>query len=162
MKQIAKVLAFLLFSTIPAAADFDPEALPGELGERTREFLRADTGAARSGMARFSDDDLQKISTAFKKSHSKEEQRLFWLSEELYRRNAERVSAERIRYLYLAVLAALGIITAFSILTFRESGRHRRRPAPMNDFPAAVPLTQPAVVKAVPKRKPAKKKARGK
>jgi hypothetical protein len=32
----------------------------------------------------------------------------------------------------------------------------------MNDFPAAVPLTQPAVVKAAEKRKPAKKKARGK
>ncbi len=158
MKHKAKIIAFLLFTTLPAMAEFDTEALPGDLAARTKDFLRADTAAARSGMAKFSDDELQKITTAFKKSHSKEEQRLFWLSEELYRRNAERVSAERIRYLYFAVLAALGLITAFSLLTFRQVNRQRRVHSPINDFPAAVPVAQ--VAPAPAKRKPAKKKSR--
>ncbi|GAB4429026.1 MAG: hypothetical protein OHK0011_11320 [Turneriella sp.] len=162
MKQIAKISAFLLVTALPAAAEFDVESLPGELARRTREFLSTETAAARSGMAKFSDDELQKITTAFKKSHSKEEQRLFWLSEELYRRNAERVSAERIRYLYFAVLAALALITAFSILTFRQSNRQRRAHTPMNDFPAAVPISQAVLSKSQPKRKAAKKKTRGK
>lgn len=162
MKRIANISAFLLITALPVAADFDAGTLPGELAGRTREFLAAETAAARSGMAKFSDDELQKITTAFKKSHSKEEQRLFWLSEELYRRNAERVSAERIRYLYFAVLAALGLITAFSILTFRQSNRQRRAHTPMNDFPAAVPIPQAALSQPQPKRKAAKKKPRGK
>jgi hypothetical protein len=162
MKRITKISALLLIAALPAAADFDVETLPGELAGRTRDFLSAETAAARSGMAKFSDDELQKIITAFKKSHSKEEQRLFWLSEELYRRNAERVSAERIRYLYLAVLAALGLITAFSILTFRQATRQRRAHTPMNDFPAAVPVPQAAVSQPQAQRRVAKKKPRGK
>ncbi|MFZ5630020.1 MAG: hypothetical protein ACOY5B_12885 [Spirochaetota bacterium] len=162
MKQIAKISAFLLLTALPAAADFDTETLPGELARRTQEFLRAETAAARSGMAKFSDDELQKITTAFKKSHNREEQRLFWLSEELYRRNAERVSAERIRYLYFAVLAALGLITAFSFFTFRQANRQRRAHIPMNDFPAAVPMPQHALKKPQPKRRAAKKKPGGK
>ncbi len=162
MKLMAKIIAFLLFASLPVLADFDTETLPAELAARTKEFLGADTGAARSGMAKFSDDELQKITTAFKKVHSKEEQRLFWLSEELYRRNAERVSAERIHYLYFAVLAALGLITTFSLLTFRQVSRQRRPHAPMNDFPAAVPVPQTAPARSQVKRKPAKKKSRGK
>jgi hypothetical protein len=155
MKRLIHLSAALILSALPLVAEFDAETLPGELRARVREFLRAETAAARSSMAKFSDDELQKITTAFKKSHSKEEQRLFWLSEELYRRNAERVAAERIRYLYLAVLAALGLITAFSILTFRQASRQRRAHTPMSDFPPAVPVQQT-------KRSAAKKKPRGK
>jgi hypothetical protein len=162
MKRLMHLSAALILSALPLVAEFDAETLPGELRARVREFLSAETAAARSSMAKFSDDELQKITTAFKKSHSKEEQRLFWLSEELYRRNAERVAAERIRYLYLAVLAALGLITAFSILTFRQASRQRRAHTPMSDFPPAVPVPQAAASQPQAKRRGARKKPRGK
>jgi hypothetical protein len=155
MKLITKTFLLILLWSMSAWADFDVETLPRELALRTEEFLRADTVTARSALARFSDEELQKINTAFKKSHSKEEQRLFWLSEEFYRRNAERVAAERIRYLYFAVLAALGLITAFSFLTFRQVSRQRRpQPTGMTASPA-IPAAP-----AQPQRRTAKKKAK--
>lgn len=102
---------------------FDVEALPDNLAESTQDFLKADTGKARAAMAKFSDDDLQRLANAFKKSHNNSDQRMFWLIEESYRRNAERVAAERIRYLYWAVLAALGIIAVFSFMTYKQARR---------------------------------------
>lgn len=161
MKRIAKSIAFFLIAVLPAGAELDLESLPRELAGRTREFLDAETAAARSGMAKFSDDDLQKITTAFKKSHSKKEQRLFWLSEELYRRNAERVAAERILYLYFAVLAALGLITAFSYLTFRQVHRQRSAQTPVPDIPVEAAAPGAAPGRAQPKRKTAGRKPRG-
>lgn len=137
------VFCGLLFFS-PLAADFDPDELPENLAERTQQFLDADTASARAGMARFSNEELETIVTAFKKSHSKKEQRLFWLSEELYRRQAERVAAERIRYLYLAVLAALAIILVYSILSFRQSRRHS------SALPRAQGGTAPVRVEKIP------------
>jgi hypothetical protein len=112
------------------SAEFDVEALSGNLPARVKDFLSDDTAKARAGMAAFSDEDLQKIVNGFKKAHDASEQRLFWLSEELYRRNAERVAAERIRYLYYAVLAALAIITVFTGLTYARARRQDLTPPP--------------------------------
>jgi len=109
-----KKLVLLMFATALFAHDFEEDSL----SPKVREFLKAETAAARTKLAGFSDDELQQVVQTFKKSLSKPEQRLFWLSEEYYRRNAERVAAERIRYLFAAVIAALAIITSFSILTY--------------------------------------------
>lgn len=122
-KVIPILFLTALFLTVPVSAEFESESLPEKLATPVKNFLEADTAAARSGMAAFSDEDLQKIVNAFKKSHSSADQRLFWLIEESYRRNAERVAAERIRYLYYAVLAALGIIGLFAALTYARSRR---------------------------------------
>lgn len=124
MGTIRKLIPLMLLAfAVPApnAAEFDSEALPHSLAQTTQDFLTADTAKARAGMSKFSDDDLQRIVNAFKKGHTKSDQRIFWLVEESYRRNAERVAAERIRFLYLAVLAALGVIALFSALTWRQS-----------------------------------------
>ena len=88
-----RVAFFALALTTALSADFDTESLGMGLTERTDKFLSVPTGDARAQMAQFSDEDLQKITTAFKKEHSASDQRIFWLSEELYRRNAERVAA---------------------------------------------------------------------
>lgn len=119
-KLIPIALAAIIVSGLPAAR-FEADALPEKLAAATQEFLDSDTAKARAAMSKFSDEDLQRITNIFKKIHSNSEQRIFWLVEESYRRNAERVAAERIRYLYLAVLAALGIIGLFSILTYRQA-----------------------------------------
>lgn len=162
MKTVVKVIAYSCLTALPIAAEFDPEVLPQELSQRTLQFLQTETAAARSAMANFSDDELQKITNAFRKTLPKAEQRLFWLSEELYRRNAERVAAERIRYLFLAVLAALAIITAFSVATFRRANRLPRAPLTGTDFPAAVAVPPRAQTRLRPERKAAKKRPRGK
>lgn len=141
-----RVAFFALALTTALSADFDTESLGKGLTERTDNFLSAPTGDARAQMAQFSDEDLQKITTAFKKEHSASDQRIFWLSEELYRRNAERVAAERIKFLYLAVVAAFIILTGFALLTYRQS---RRLPAPA---PAAATPVFPAAAEPVRKR----------
>ena len=151
-----RVAFFALALTTALSADFDTESLGKGLTERTDKFLSAPTGDARAQMAQFSDEDLQKITTAFKKEHSASDQRIFWLSEELYRRNAERVAAERIKFLYLAVVAAFIILTGFALLTYRQS---RRLPAPA---PAAATPVFPATAEPVRKRpaSPTKSKRR--
>lgn len=124
MGTIRKLIPLALVAITIAglsAAQFDVDVLPEKLAVTTQEFLEADTAKARVAMSKFSDEDLQRITNSFKKVHKNSEQRIFWLVEESYRRNAERVAAERIRYLYLAVLAALGIIGLFSILTYRQA-----------------------------------------
>ena len=124
MVTMFKILIFTAvcsFAAAAHAATFDLDTLPEKLATETQSFLGADTARARTRMAAFSDEDLQRISTAFKKSHSAADQRIFWLTEELYRRNAERVAAERIRYLYFAVLAALAIIAGFSAMTYVQT-----------------------------------------
>lgn len=137
-----------------SAADFETTTLGSELAARTDTFLSGTTAEARSQIAGFSDADLQKVANEFKKSHTTAEQRIFWLSEELYRRNAERIAAERIRYLYYAVLAALLIIAGFSFMTWRQAGRISRSAAP------ATPATNhyaPVMESAAPSRKKPKK-----
>lgn len=157
MKRPAKIAILVSLFLTPILAEFETETLPEELAKAARGFLETDTADARARMTTFSDADLEKITNAFKKSHTSSERRLFWLSEELYRRNAERVSAERIRYLYYAVLAALGIIALFTVLTYRTASRRRSVPlTPATDFPAAVPVPQKAG--AASRKKPAKKK----
>ena len=121
--QIKSSLLALVF-VVPVAvgaADFETTNLGPDLGARTDKFLAGSTAEARAQIASFTDNDLQKVAHEFKKSHSTAEQRIFWLSEELYRRNAERVAAERIRYLYYAVLAALLVLTGFAFMTWRQS-----------------------------------------
>ncbi len=121
---------FLICGAALTAADFETTALGSDLAARTDKFLAGTTAGARAQIAGFSDAELQKVSNEFKKSHTTAEQRIFWLSEELYRRNAERVAAERIRYLYYAVLAALLILAGFSFMTWRQAGRISRSAAP--------------------------------
>ncbi|MBS0616736.1 MAG: hypothetical protein JSR44_00995 [Spirochaetes bacterium] len=157
-KYIHPLLALLLVAAPALYADFDADVLPEKLAATTKEFLSTDTGKARAQMPTFGDDDLQRIATAFKKSHSKEEQRLFWLVEEFYRRNAERVAAERIRYLYYAVLAALGVIALFSALTYRRS-RRLGQGAPTAAVATPTAIATPTTAKAVA---PKKSKAKGK
>lgn len=161
MNWVHRVSLFCLVFSLPLRADFDTDDLPANLAERAQAFLEADTTTARQSMVRFSDEELESITTTFKKSHNKKEQRLFWLIEELYRRHAERTAAERIRYLYLAVLGALGIILAYSILAFRQSRRHGNLPLRAQDTPAPLrseknPPTPPA------RRKGGRKKVRTK
>lgn len=144
---------FLFCGAALSAADFETTALGGELGTRTDKFLAGTTAEARAQIAGFSDTDLQKVTNEFKKSHPTGEQRLFWLSEELYRRNAERVAAERIRYLYYAVLAALFIIAGFSFMTWRQAGRISRSAAPATP---ATYITATVNEAAAPSRKKAK------
>lgn len=128
------LLIFLVTASAVTPAEFDAEVLPEKLAAEVQKFFGAETGRARSQMAAFSDEDLQKITTAFKRSHPASEQRLFWLIEESYRRNAERVAAERIRFLYIAVLLALGIIAAFAGLTYIQTRKLR----PANAAPQAI------------------------
>lgn len=149
-KEIPLLFFAALFLTGPVAAEFDSESLPEKLATPVKNFLEADTAAARVGMAAFSDDDLQKIVNVFKKSHSAADQRMFWLIEESYRRNAERVAAERIRYLYYAVLAALGIIGLFAALTYARS---RRSAAPSATAPQVTHEPVRPVVATVKKNK---------
>jgi len=151
-KYIRPLLALLFFAAPALYADFDADILPEKLAATTKEFLSTDTGKARAQMPTFSDDDLLRIVTAFKKSHAKDEQRIFWLVEESYRRNAERVAAERIRFLYYAVLAALGVIALFSALTYRRS-RRLGNSAPTAPVAAPTVITPAASVKmAAPKK----------
>lgn len=132
---------FLVLVTAGAlSAEFDTDTLPEDLAPRVKEFLDADTAKARGSMPAFSNEDLQKIQNAFKKDHSSGDQRLFWLVEESYRRNAELVAAERIRYLYYAVLAALAIIAAFTALTYARA-RKVTLPASHVSLP---PVSSPA------------------
>ncbi len=150
------ILASVCFAGSAAfAASFDTDALPEKLASETRAFLDADTGRARARIATFSDEDLQRITTVFKKAHRPEEQRLFWLTEELYRRNAERVAAERIRYLYFAVLAALAIIAGFTAMTYAQT----RRAA--SAMPALQAMAEPQVeAEPAPKKKVSKSTAK--
>ncbi len=123
MKYLTKLLIAVFFVLTPLAAETELKDLPADLMKQVEVFLNAKTEEARSGMVRFSDTDLERITNEFKKAHTKRDQRLFWLTEELYRRNAERVSAERIHYLYYAVLAALGIILGFAALSYRAAAK---------------------------------------
>ena len=122
-------LLFFMSALASLSAEFDTNTLSESLAPRVKDFLEADTAKARSAMAGFNDEELQRIVNAFKKDHASGDQRMFWLTEEFYRRNAERVAAERIRYLYYAVLAALAIIAGFTAFTY-ASARHRA-PSPM-------------------------------
>ncbi|HRP68812.1 MAG TPA: hypothetical protein PLY93_04715 [Turneriella sp.] len=117
------LIYFLVFvgTLFPIAADFNTETLPDVLAQKVERYLGADTAKARAGMVDFTNEDIEKITSAFKKEHSRSDQRLFWLNEEGYRRHAELASAERIYYLYLAVLAALAIIAGFMLLTYRRA-----------------------------------------
>ena len=139
IRKTILLVTFLFLAAEMLSADFDPETLPEHLATATKNFLEADTGKARSAMATFSNDDLQKIANSFKKSHDASGQRIFWLIEEHYRRNAERVAAERIRYLYYAVLAALAIIAAFTGLTYASARKQRSIPAPESSTPTNIP-----------------------
>lgn len=146
------LLVYFLGGIAINAADFDTDSLPEKLAAETQRFFDADTGRARAQIAAFSDDDLQRITTAFKKAHAKQEQRLFWLIEESYRRNAERVASERIRFLYIAVLLALGIIAAFSALTYAQARKLRlATTAAQTVAPATLP-EKPARAKKPPKK----------
>jgi hypothetical protein len=157
IRKLILLSALFFFGSI--SAEFEPESLPETLATPLKNFLEADTGKARAGMAAFSDEDLQKITNGFKKSHSAADQRLFWLAEELYRRNAERVAAERIRYLYYAVIAALGIIALFSGLTYAAAKRRMRAPVTSSESPAAAPVAA-VREKAPPKKNKPRKKGR--
>lgn len=142
-----------LCCTALSAADFETTKLGSELAARTDKFLSGSTAEARSQIAGFSDADLQKVANEFKKSHTTAEQRIFWLSEELYRRNAERVAAERIRYLYYAVLAALLILTGFAFMTWRQASRISR--TAQSATPAAY-TAAPVTAAATPVRRKVK------
>ena len=144
----------LCCGAVLSARDFETTTLGSELASRTDKFLAGTTAEARAQIAGFSDADLQKVANEFKKSHAKAEQRIFWLSEELYRRNAERVAAERIRYLYYAVLAALLILAGFSFMTWRQAGRISRSVAPSTPATKNYP---PITESAIPSRKKPKK-----
>lgn len=154
-----KLIPLLLFSAVLSSlsAEFEASLLSDALAPRVKDFLEADTAKARSSMAGFSDEDLQRIVNAFKKDHAAGDQRMFWLAEELYRRNAERVAAERIRYLYYAVLAALAIIAGFTALTYART-RRQQLPSPVNSGTVAAvpemipPKTVPSRVKRVQKK----------
>jgi|GEM_PF-2680808 len=145
--QIRKILlaVFVICSAALSAADFETATLGNELAARTEKFLSGSTAEARSGIAGFSDAELQKVTNEFKKSHTTAEQRIFWLSEELYRRNAERAAAERIRYLYYAVLAALLILAGFSFMTWRQAGRISRAAAPVTPIAKIPDVPPPAL-----------------
>ncbi len=138
---------FFVCSAALSAADFESAALGSELAARTDKFLAGSTAEARADIAGFSDAELQKVTNEFKKSHTTAEQRIFWLSEELYRRNAERTAAERIRYLYYAVLAALFILAGFSFVTWRQAGRISRTEAPKTPVAVIPNLEAPAPVR---------------
>lgn len=143
-KYILLILVFAFAGPV-AAAEFEIDSLPEKLAVTTKDFLEADTAKARAGMTVFSDEDLQKITNSFKKAHGAADQRVFWLAEELYRRNAERVAAERIRYLYYAVLAALAIIAAFTALTYaraRKQNAPAPSPTPLNELPPVITQTR--------------------
>ncbi len=142
------------------AADFETAALGSGLAARTEKFLSTSTAEARAQIAAFSDADLQKVTNEFKKSHATSERRIFWLSEELYRRNAERVAAERIRYLYYAVLAALLILMGFALMTWRQAARISRFAAAAS--PATNNAAAAAVVAVPARKKSAKTKGRSK
>ncbi|MBV6494088.1 MAG: hypothetical protein LDLANPLL_02114 [Turneriella sp.] len=121
-----KLVHFLwIFSVVffPLAADFDTASLPESLETKLETYFKMDASKARANMANFTSDEIQKIANAFKKTHSRSDQRLFWLIEEGFRRNAEINSAQRILYLYLAVLAALAIIGAFTLFTYMHTRR---------------------------------------
>ena len=154
MQTKRKLLAvFFICSAALSAADFETATLGSELAARTDKFLAGSTAEARAQIAGFSDAELQKVTNEFKKSHTTAEQRIFWLSEELYRRNAERTAAERIRYLYYAVLAALFILAGFSFMTWRQAGRISR--AAVRETPVAV---MPEIQAPAPVRKNSKPK----
>lgn len=122
MKTIYRLcFSFLLSAGAASAVEFDFESLPGKLSGKVQTFFATDTGRARTQIAAFSDEELQKVTTEFKKAHPAAEQRIFWLIEESYRRNAERVAAERMKFLFIAVLAALGIIAGFTGLTYART-----------------------------------------
>jgi hypothetical protein len=123
-KKLIYTALFVIASTSGVVA-FDTKTLPDALAAKTREFLGSDTASARGQMTKFSDEDLQRVTNRFKKNHSSDEQRLFWLTEELYRRNAERVAAERIHYLFYAVVAALSILVAFTALTYAKTRKRK-------------------------------------
>ncbi|MCS6972799.1 MAG: hypothetical protein N2Z22_09115 [Turneriella sp.] len=118
---MVKISALWCFILLPLFAEFDTGMLPAALRTRVDKFLEAETTEARGMLAQFTDAELEKITQAFKKSHDTSEQRLFWLTEEFYRRNAERIARERIHYLYAAVLAAIAILLVFTILTYRRA-----------------------------------------
>ena len=138
---------FFICSAALSSADFETATLGNELAARTDKFLAGSTAEARADIAGFSDAELQKVTNEFKKSHTTAEQRIFWLSEELYRRNAERTAAERIRYLYYAVLAALFILAGFSFVTWRQAGRISRTEAPKTPVAVIPNLEAPAPVR---------------
>lgn len=142
-RSILQILLILIAAT-GINAEFETDALGEDLGPRTNKYLSGSTSEARAQMAAFTDENLQKISNAFKKSHTASDQRLFWLSEELYRRNAERVAAERIRYLYYAVLSAFFILTGFAFLTWRKNSSFVPTPNPQAGATAGALLTETA------------------
>jgi hypothetical protein len=139
MFKILFFFGFFCFASAVQAVSIDLDTLPEKLAIEARSFLDADTSRARTKMAAFSDEDLQRISTVFKKSHSADDQRIFWLTEELYRRNAERVAAERIRYLYFAVLAAMMIIAGFSAMTYAQTRKARKTEPTLEQMLTSIP-----------------------
>ncbi|MCS6971533.1 MAG: hypothetical protein NZL89_00775 [Leptospiraceae bacterium] len=144
LKKILLYFAMPLVVVLPLVAEFDTDELPATLRPRVEKFLEAETAEARSTLAQFSDAELEKISQAFKKSHSTSEQRLFWLSEEFYRRNAERVAQERIYYLYAAVLAAVAVLLIFAIFTYRRARQLAKSTAPVPPPAPPQEISQPA------------------
>jgi hypothetical protein len=156
MGMTHKILfGFLLSACAVSAADFDVEALPEKLAGEVQKFFAADTGRARTQIAAFGDEDLQKITTAFKKAHPAAEQRLFWLIEESYRRNAERVAAERIRFLLWQCLPRSALLPSLQGSPMPARAIYRR--LPLQRRQRRCPPCQRANLRAaLPSKKPKK------
>ncbi len=106
----AVMALFLLSGTVYAqAGSSDATAL----SKKKHNFYSADTQEAKGRMADFTEAELEQILNEYKNGKTIMEQRTLWLIGELEARKADRVAADRLFYLFLAVVLTVTLILGF-------------------------------------------------
>ena len=106
-------------------------ALKAEKKEKAAEnlkiFLNGSVEESKESIRNFADRDLEIIKDTFKNTHSLQDQRIFWLTEEFEMRRADRIAQERLQYLFAGLLVCLILIAALSSFTLLKQFQLKKR-----------------------------------
>ncbi len=119
LKMRPLIFFILLAAGYSNAANFSPPRVENpQLQKSLENFLNSDTEDARRLLRSFTREELLEIFSAYRQTKSVQEQRYLWLIEEFHEREADRVAAERLWYVFLAVTLLMTGIFTFSLLTY--------------------------------------------
>lgn len=98
-----------------------------KIDQKKHNFYSADTKAAKSFMADFTEAELEQVLNEYKQGKTLAEQRTLWLIGELEARKADRVAADRLLYVFLALTLTGALILFFIFRIFSMQKRIERQ-----------------------------------
>ncbi|MDH5718359.1 MAG: hypothetical protein OEZ22_12090 [Spirochaetia bacterium] len=126
-KNIKKIifcwLFFFSWSIYSQAGSVDNllKDLPEGIKSKYEKFLSFETNDARMHLSEFSSDELEQIKNAYEgllNKSGKSEKRILWIVEEAEARKADKIAADRLFYVALAVIILMVLFTGFVVYIY--------------------------------------------